>query len=292
MYELCYGRQQIPTVKIDYIPINLPDNTDIDEIINAHDTLLRRLKVMSFIDYVDTAYNEYAEYKNTVSSPSYKTDIALEIRARSFFLEFDIFLDHWSKYMSFRNKKTSFKMVLDKETHAAFDSSDAYALAAIIRNYAAHYGDIIQGKFWGGNKYDVGCSKDVLLDDKKLSQTKRDIINRQPAQLISFSPIMQESLVKLKQMHETFLRFDIDQEDRESAITIRNFISTIDNLGMLEKRLYFVNQQKLPVTTCHPDGTPIETILATEYKEFNWKDYSHVIDFILSYDLQYKQKDI
>ena len=63
-------------------------------------------------------------------------------KARSFFLELEIFLDHWNKYISRRGKKDEFKPVFEKATHDAFDSSDNYAMAAMLRNYIAYSSEV------------------------------------------------------------------------------------------------------------------------------------------------------
>jgi len=279
MYHLCIGEAVVPTPKIKFIPVDI--NADINTIINAHHIITQRLKVMSFIDYVEDSYNDFLKYKETITHPNLHSDITLERKARAYFNEFDIFLDHWKKYMSFRDKKNEFSSVFDKETHEAFDNSSDYALATIIRNYAAHQADVIQGKFWGGkNYYDVGCSKSVLLQDKSLNETKRKVVQDQPAQFISLSPIMRNSLIELKAMHQVFLKFDIDPDDIASAQQLTELIESIANLGLTEKHLYFVNDIKTPLTVYSADNTPLETVFATEQIPFNYKEYLHVLEYL------------
>ena len=279
MYQLCIGKSIVPTSRVEYEPIAITQ--DINGVIDAHQIIKQRLKVMSFIDYVEDSYHDFEDYRNTLTHPNLHNDIALERKARSFFIEFDIFHDHWKKYMSFRNRKEEFDDVFTKETHDAFDSNDQYALATIIRNYAAHQSDVIQGRFWGNNTYDVGASKGVLLDDKKLNATKRNIINKQPAQFISLSPIMRSALETLKAIHLAFLKFDIDDKDIKAARTISNIINSIKDKDLSEKRLYFVNSVRTPLTVYSADNIPLETVYATEQIPFDWKEYTHVLDFLL-----------
>ena len=184
--------------------------------------------------------------------------------------------------MSFRNRKSEFDTIFNDETHNAFDSNSNYALATIIRNYAAHQSYVIQGKFWGNNFYDVGCSKDVLLQDKSLSETKKNIVRAQPAQFISLSPVMCSALETLKTIHQSFLKFDIDTVDIAAAQQLSELIESIKKLGLAEQHFYFVNDIKTPLTVYSADNKPIETVFATEQISFNWKEYIHILDYLNS----------
>lgn len=280
MYQLCYEKAIIPTVKSEDIPVDII--SDIDILIQANGVILRCLRTYNHIRYIESAYDEFISFKKTVTAPAIKTDIELEVKARSFFLEFEIFLDHWNKYMSRRGKKDGFKPVFDKATHGAFDSSDDYALASMLRNYIAHNSEVIQGKFWGGQgTYDVGCSKDLLLSDSNFSKTKKEIIKRQPAQYISLTPIMSGALDKLREIHKVFMNFDFSEEDVSAAWTVDEAISAIKDAGLEKWHFRFVNSVKSPVLTYTAEGTTIETVWATEYQDFNWKDYEAVLQYLL-----------
>lgn len=248
---------------------------------NANSILLRCLKVFNQIKYVEDAYEDFIVFKTAVTVPAIASDMALERKARSFFLEFEIFLDHWNKYMSWHGKKEGFKTVFEEATHNAFDSSDDYALASMLRNYIAHNADVIQGKFWGGGMYDVGCSKDVLLADDSFSKTKKEIIKRQPAKLISLTPIMKGALEKLREIHQKFMSFDFGDEEIAAARIVNDAIKAIKESGMGERQLCFVNDIKSPITTYTAENQPIETVWATEYHDFDWKENTEVLAYLL-----------
>ena len=279
MYQLCYKKSIIPTVQVDYVPCEIP--LDVDEVMKANDVLLRCLKVFNQIKYVEDAYEDFIAFKSAVTVPAITSDMTLERKARSFFLEFEIFLDHWNKYMSWRGRKEEFKTVFEDATHTAFDSSDNYALASMLRNYIAHNSDVIQGKFWGGKTYDVGCSKDVLLADDSFSKTKKEIIKHQPAKLISLTPIMKGALEKLWEIHKIFMSFDFGEEEISAARIVNDTITTIKTSEMQDKHLCFVNDIKRPITTYTAENEPIETVWATEYHDFDWKDYTEVLAYLL-----------
>lgn len=286
MYEFCYAKAIVPTVRVDYIPVNLVD--DVDGLLKAQGILLRCIKAISLIRYVEDAYNEFIVFKSSVTHPSPETDIRLERMARSYFLEFSAFLEHWQKYMSTRGKRDEFKKIFDKETHNAFDSSDAYALATMLRNYIAHSADLIQTKLWGGNIYDVGCSKEVLLKDDSFNKTKKAIIQRQPAQMILLTPLMQGSLVKLQGIHRQFLRSDFGEEEVLAAETVEHAIAAIKTSG-LENREWSIRNENtgMLITTLALNGMPIETVPVTETHPFNWKEYEPAIRLITELETEY-----
>lgn len=280
MYRLCYEKPIIPTTHTDFIPYEF--SFDTNALLEANSILLRCQKIYNQIKYVEDAYKEFIDYKATVRVPAIETNMALERKARSFFLEFDIFLDHWNKYMSYRGKKEEFKVVFEKATHDAFDSSDNYALAAMLRNYIAHSSDVIQGQFWGGNDvYDVGCSKEVLLADSTFNKTKKEIIKRQPAQIISLTPIMAGAIEKLREIHKVFLGFDFGEEEISAAKLIVTAVDEFRNAKLEDRKWRFENSQKLPMMTVTAEGQPIESILATEYHDFNWRSYEDVLQYLL-----------
>lgn len=192
------------------------------------------------------------------------------MKSKELFLGFSVFLEHWQKYMGLRGKKNQFNLVYEKETHNAFDNSDDYALASMLRNYIAHSTELIRGKFWGGNTYDIGCSKEVLLKDKSFSKTKREIIGRQPAKFISLTSIMKGSLGKLEEIHQTFFPFDLGGEETQAAQVVKNAIIVLKDAGLENRYWHIVNTQKSFITTYTPDNKPIETVPATEVYSFAW----------------------
>ena len=195
MYQLCYEHYTIPQAKPDYIPFIY----NADDLHSAVRLLSRLQKNVDRIVYVESTYQEFSSLKSSLREPGRISQIALERKARSFFLEFDIFLDHWQKYISHHSRTKEYKELFDHLTHDAFDSSDNYALATMLRNYVTHSADVIQATFWGENMFDVGCYKDVLLNDSSFSKTKKDIIKRQPAKFMPLSPIMKGALEKLSE---------------------------------------------------------------------------------------------
>lgn len=188
MYKLCYIQTIVPTTKTESIPVDFINN--VDELLHAQGVLKRCIAAKDLIRYVEDAYQDYIGFRKTVTEPGRNIDIKLERLARSYFLEFSVFHEHWKSYIRANKKWDRFKTLFNQKTHDAFDSNDSYALASMLRNYIAHSADIIQGRFRGGGYYDIGCSKDVLLKDPIFNETKKSIIRRQPTQMISLGPIM------------------------------------------------------------------------------------------------------
>lgn len=266
-YQLCYIQAIVPTTKSENIAEDFVEN--VDELLKAQGILKRCIVAKDLIRYVEDAYRDYVDYSKTVNEPSREADIKLERLARSYFLEFSVFLEHWKSYIRANGKWKQFKAVFEQQTHDAFDSNDNYALAAMLRNYIAHSADIIQGRFWGAGHYDIGCSKEVLLKDPIFNETKKRIIKRQPAQFISLTPIMRGALDKLQEIHKAFLRFDIGETELRAAAVVEKAIEAIREHEMENRRWQIVNTVQSYVTTYTPDNRPIETIPVTETFEFS-----------------------
>lgn len=266
-YQLCYVQAIVPTTKSESIAVDFVE--DVDELLKAQSILRRCIVAKDLIRYVEDAYQDYTDYSNTVKEPSREADIKLERLARSYFLEFSVFLEHWKSYIRANGKWKQFKAVFEQQTHDAFDSNDNYALAAMLRNYIAHSADIIQGRFWGAGHYDIGCSKEVLLNDLIFNETKKTIIKRQPAQFISVTPIMRGALDKLLEIHKAFLIFDIGETELRAAAVVEKTIKAIREHEMENRHWQIVNTVQSYITTYTPDNRPIETVPVTETFEFS-----------------------
>ena len=266
-YQLFYIQAIIPKKKTESIAVDFVE--DVDELLKAQCILKRCIVAKDLFRYVEDAYQDYADYSGTVKEPNREADIKLERLARSCFLEFSVFLEHWKSYIRANGKWKRFKAVFEKQTHNAFDSNDNYAFATMLRNYIAHSADIIQGRFWGAGHYDIGCNKEVLLNDPIFNETKKTIIKRQPAQFISLTPIMRGALDKLHEIHKAFLRFDLGETELWSAAVVEKAIEAIREHGMENWHWQIVNTVQSYITTYAPDNRPIETVPVTETFEFS-----------------------
>ena len=96
MYKLCYEQPIVPTMKSDYTPVI----HNADSLYSAVKVLAKFQMNVDRILYVESAYQDFAFLKEETDTPTRQRQIALERRARSYFLEFEIFLDHWKKYIA------------------------------------------------------------------------------------------------------------------------------------------------------------------------------------------------
>ncbi len=279
MLKFCYGRAIVPTTKIEYIPVEFVD--DPKDLQAAVSVLARYRRNLARIKYVEDALEDFAQLKKTMQEPTFYGQIALERKARSFFLEFDMFLDHWQKYIAHHPEHEKFKNLMDDETHKAFDSSDDYALATMLRNYIAHNADVIQTSFWGAGHYDVGCHKKILLSDKTFNKTKRAIIERQPADLISLTRVMGGALAKLSEVHSALMTFDMDEAVKAAAEKVAPVINKIRESGTYQN-WYFYDEDGPELMTTDSNGKPIEFIKGQYVENLPWKDYEELINGIVS----------
>lgn len=266
-YQLCYVQAIIPTTRTKNIAVDFIESVDV--LLNAQSVLKRCIVAKDLIRYVEDAYQDYIDFSKTVTEPDRDADIKLERLARSYFLEFSVFLEHWKSYIRANGKWKQFKNVFELQTHDAFDNNDNYALAAMLRNYIAHSAGVIQGKFWGAGHYDIGCSKDVLLKDPIFNETKKKIIKRQPTQFISLSSIMKGALGKLQEIYKTFLEFDIGETELRAAAVVEKATKAIRDHGMENRHWQIVNTVQSYITTYTPDDRPIETVPAIQTFEFS-----------------------
>ncbi len=277
-YQLCYIQAIVPTTKTENVPVDFLDN--VDELLHAQGILKRCIFAKDLIRYTEDAYQDYIDFSRTVSEPSRDVDIKLERLARSYFLEFSVFHEHWKSYIRANGKWKQFKAVFEQQTHDAFDSCDNYALVTMLRNYIAHSADVIQGKFWGGGHYDIGCSKEVLLKDPIFNETKKAIIKRQPTQMISLGSIMKGALDKLRDIHKAFLIFDFGETEIHAADVVEKAIIAIRERGMENRHWQIVNTVQSYITTYTEDNRPIETVPLTETHDFDIPLYEEAIELI------------
>lgn len=76
MYNFCYEKVIIPTVKVHYIPTEII--ADVDGLLKARGVLLRYMKAIQLIRYVEDAYEEFTDFKKIITRPGIDTDIKFE----------------------------------------------------------------------------------------------------------------------------------------------------------------------------------------------------------------------
>lgn len=278
MYRLCYEQQLIPDadplyVLVDFVP-------DMDAFRAAVDTLRSLQKDTDRIKYVEAAYQAFLDLKESMREYSRIGQIKLEMLARSFFVEFDVFLNHWEKRISRHLRKEEFKNLYEQLTHNAYDNSDNYAMAVIIRNYAIHSTGIINGTVWGKTHYDVSIWRYELLKDKGISSNRKEIIKRQQSSFILLHPMMKGALAKLKEIQDALIAYIVDEETKKALSIVAETINKIREYG--DKR-WFLTDDTGSLLTEDEEGQTIEYVQGKCLELFYWRDFDELIrSFALS----------
>ncbi len=275
MYRLCY-EHLLSHGDPKLIPVDCV--SDMSSFRNAVDTLIMLQKNADRIEYVETAYQDYLELKDSLRDYTRINQINLERKARSFFVEFDIFLNRWKRFISKHPRKEEYNNIYKQVTQDAFDHSDDYAIATILRNYAVHFAGIIQGTTWGSTYYNVGFFKYELLKDYSINNTKREILDRQPTDFVQLDPIMEGVLKKLKEIQKALLTFVIDTDVKNAMITVADVIKKIKEYG--DKEWFFFDDDGQRLTTTYKDGNAIEYINGKCLECFFWKEFDALIETV------------
>ena len=277
MYQLFYEETIAPEMDPVYIPVNFISN--MDEFRNAENILFSLLKNTDRIKYVEYTYDEYKQFKESVQKPT-KTDwINLERKTRSFFLEFNVFLEHWKKRIDQHTRKDEFAELFIQKTHQAYDNSKEYALSTIIRNYIVHNAGIIQGMIWGACKLDVGFYICELIKDEGMTKNKKDFLKSLPEQYYFLNPIMAGTLDKLQEIQKDLVAFTIDDKTQDALNIISEGIKNIKEYN--DTNWFFADVDEKELTTAKDkDGKPIQYIQGKLLEEFMWKEYDELITTI------------
>lgn len=251
--------------------------SDMDAFQSAVSILRTLQKNVDRIKCVETAYKGFLDLKESMREYTRIGQIKLEKEARSFFTEFNVFLNHWEKHISCHPRGEEFRKLYDQLTHDAYDNSDDYAMATIIRNYAIHSADIINGTIWGKTYYDVSIWKYELLKDNTIPPNKKEIISRQPTEFILLSSVMKGALDQLKKIQKALVRFTIDEETHNALNTIAETIKQIKRYG---DKQWFITDDNGSLTKMDKDGRPVEYIQGKCLEMFYWNDFDELITTI------------
>lgn len=272
MYRLCYAYQRVPDDKPQYILVDYISNMSVFQ--NAISILRSLHKDADRIKYVETAYQEFLNLKESMREYTRIGQIKLEMSARAFFTEFDVFLKHWEKRISCHSRKEKFRELYDHVTHEAYDNSDDYAMATIIRNYAIHSAEIINGTVWGSTYYDVSIWKCELMKDDRIKHNKKKVINRQSSGFILLHPLMKGALEKLIEIQKALLAYTIDEETRNAISTVVEIIKKIKEHGAKQ---WFFTEDDGSLWTQDEEGRFFEYIQGKVLELFDWKDFDELI---------------
>lgn len=208
-------------------------------VLNRYFTNLDRL------DGVKDAFHEFKDELKNLDSRNPRSKATVDRRFRAFILEWKLFLDHFDRYIKDGAQTGYWKGVSDaeKERYLAalrryFDDvkdpqqqSDAFNLAAVIRNHVQHANDAIDHTDWEK----VFISRDKLLADERVNASQKAALQKQ-AEFIDLETVADGAVEVIGKIHEQLLNFMVDAETSEAALTLLNAHNRIEEAGIVSDR--------------------------------------------------------
>lgn len=280
MAKICYDN------KSDNAPIKL-DNLKhfyyIDErgaikIIEAIRILDGYIFKQHTIDAANLAYQEFEKLCN-----SYKPNVRdrylplINMRLRTFVLEFRVYLEHWEKHIKHEN--TAYEL-FKKLTSDAYDHNDEYVLVYGLRNFAAHIDNLINYTFAGQDNgvFEPLISRSALLEHKDAFNTKTvSIIDHYDTEAIHLRSIMTKSIKLLNDIHNKMMAFYLNQEVIDAAKIMGEAYNVIKRKRIHANRWFYIEFENLYIMCqnsyndiCYPNGNGFSS------KYIDWERYTSI----------------
>jgi len=194
---------------------------------------------------VKDAYQEFKDELKKLASNNPRSKPTVDRRFRAFILEWKLFLDHFDRYISDGAQTVYWKGVSDEakaQYLAAFRNyfndvkdprhqSDAFNLAAVIRNHVQHANDAIDHTDWKK----VFISRDKLLNDERVNASQKAALQKQQ-EFIDLEVVADGAVDVIGKIHEQLLNFMVDGETAEAALTLLNAHNRILEAGIKSDR--------------------------------------------------------
>lgn len=197
------------------------------------------------LDGVKDAYQEFKDELKNLDSKNPRSKATVDRRFRAFILEWKLFLDHFDRYIKDGAQTGYWRGVSDAEKDvylAAFrryfddvkdpqQQSDAFNLAAVIRNHVQHANDAIDRTDWKK----IFISRDKLLADERVNTSQKTVLQKQ-AEFIDLETVADGAVEVIQRIHEQLLNFMVDGETIDAAVTLLNAHNRIEEAGIKSDR--------------------------------------------------------
>lgn len=197
------------------------------------------------LDGVKDAYQEFKDELKNLDSGNPRSKATVDRRFRAFILEWKLFLDHFDRYIRDGAQTDYWKNVSEADKVQYLDAfrryfndvkdpqqqSDAFNLAAVIRNHVQHANDAIDRTDWKR----VYIRRDNLLNDDRVNANQRSALLKQP-EYIDLETVADGAVAVIEKIHEQLLNFMVDAETAEAALTLVNAHNRIEDAGIKSDR--------------------------------------------------------
>lgn len=184
---------------------------------------------------VHDAYKEFREELEKLKTGDNYNIAKVDRKFRAYVMEFKLFLDHWTKYISDLKKTdkeygTVYARLYKDVTTEAYDNCEEYAIATVLRNYVVHAYDSIDHIYVDGEKNKAYVLRDNLLRIH-VSASAKSIIQKQP-EMIDLVYIAEKSLEALEKVQEKLIGYQFTDDTVNAAITLLSAKKRIDEAGI------------------------------------------------------------
>lgn len=221
------------------------DEAETGRIKESVSVLNRYFTNLDRLNGVKDAYQEFKDELKNLDSRNPRSKSTVDRRFRAFILEWKLFLDHFDRYISDGAQTVYWKGVSDEakaQYLAAFRNyfndvkdprhqSDAFNLAAVIRNHVQHANDAIDYTDWKK----VFISRDKLLNDERVNASQKAALQKQQ-EFIDLEIVADGAVEVIEKIHEQLLNFMVDSDTAEAALTLLNAHKRILEAGVKSDR--------------------------------------------------------
>lgn len=231
--------------KLGFHGCNLFNEEETASIRSAVAVLNRYFTNLDRLDGVKDAYQEFKDELKNLDSRNPRTKATVDRRFRAFILEWKLFLDHFDRYIKDGAQTGYWKSVSEEvktQYLAAFrryfddvknpqNQSDAFNLAAVIRNHVQHANDAVDHTDW----QKVFISRDKLLSDDRVNASQKAALQKQ-AEFIDLETVADGAVEVIEKIHEQLLNFMVDEETVQAALTLLSAHNRILEAGIISDR--------------------------------------------------------
>lgn len=234
---------------------------------------------------VRDAYNEFAIELSSLCSDNKYAIARVDRRARAYYMEFRLFLDHWKKYISDQKKQkepygATYEKLYKDVTSDAYDQCDEYVLATVIRNYVVHGYDAINHCYVGTSNNEVFISRDALFKID-VAKSAKPIIEKQ-AEEINLLTVAEKSFGALVKVQNQLMDYQLTAEIENAAELLINVINKINDAGIKANVWYMFENFKPPQKSGKEDAqSSMVNGFDASYRPIKWSSYIDIANYII-----------
>lgn len=215
------------------------------EIRDAVFVLNRYFTNLDRLDGVRDAYHEFKSELKNLDKSNPRSKVTVDRRFRAFILEWKLFLDHFGRFIETGAHTAEWKEASKEQKDqylSAFmryykdiinpaTQTDAFNLAAVIRNHIQHAFDAVDYTNWEK----VFINRNKILNGPRVSASQRKALNKQP-ELIDLEVIADIGMQVIDEIHEKLLCFMVDEETASASLTLLKAQNRILEKGIQSDR--------------------------------------------------------